>query len=83
MGTEVTNVLAWVSLYAWPRLTRKNVTAYSGKGGSQVRRMWARIWSAAPRDSMRPRSRCWQMMLLERAAKSQPKNVTPYLGVDL
>lgn len=41
--SDETNVFACVSLYACPRLARKKVTAYSGKGGSQARRTWARI----------------------------------------
>lgn len=77
--SDETNVLACMSLYARPRLARKKATAYSGKGGGQARSTWARIWVAAPSDRMVPRSRCWHMKLLDRAAKNQPKKVVPYL----
>jgi hypothetical protein len=36
---------------------------------------------AAPRQRIGPRSRYWVIVLLVRAATSQPKKVVPYLGV--
>jgi hypothetical protein len=55
------------------------VTTKSPKGGNQTRRTCARIWIAAPRQRMGPRSRYWVIVLFVRAATSQPKNVVPYL----